>query len=94
MGGMGHPEFHVTLAGWKNFTIPLYPGNYVAHKLKAMHDDSKSVFPESVYSTETQADNRWKSMTKADFIPLEEIRRKSRRDENEVSVKLDWLHLN
>ena len=90
--GMNNPEFQVTLAGWRDFPIPLYPGNYVAHKLKAMHDDSKSVFPESVYSTKTQANNRWKSMTKTDYIPLEEIRSKARRaenfNENKVGVKL------
>ena len=68
------------MAGWRDFTIPLYPGNYVAHKLKAMHDDSKSVFPESVYSTKTQANNRWTSMTKADYIPFQEIRRKAQAD--------------
>ena len=94
---MDHPEFQVTMAGWRDFTIPLYPGNYVAHKLKAMHDDSKPVFPESVYSTKTQANKRWKSMTKDDYIPLEEIRRKARGteklNENQVSVKLGWSHL-
>ena len=56
---------------------PEVPGNYIAHRIKLIHDDSQSIFPESVYSSQTQLKNRWKSLMHSDYVPMEELRRRA-----------------
>ena len=82
-----HPVIHLSLPKWKSEPITMYPGNFFAHKLKEIHDDSRSVFPESVYSTASQARNRWTSLTKIDYLPMEQLREKALQKEKERARK-------
>lgn len=53
-------------------------GGYIASELKKIHDDSMSVFPESVYSVEgARRQTRWKSTMHSDFIPISELQAQS-----------------
>ena len=52
---------------------PMRPfGNILASEIKVIHDDSQSVFPESVYSNVISRRNRWKSMYSSNYYPLTE----------------------
>ena len=48
----------------------LLSGNHLASGLKRIHDDSASVFPESVYTSVDSENNRWRSLYDSEFIPL------------------------
>ena len=46
------------------------PGGFIASELKKIHDDSVSVFPESVYNGEGRRQARWATTMKTDYIPI------------------------
>ena len=52
------------------FFKQLFIGNHLASGLKRIHDDSASVFPESVYTSVDSENNRWRSLYNSEFIPL------------------------
>ena len=86
-----HQVLHLSLPKWKCPEITMYPGNYVAHKLKEIHDDSRSVFPESVYSTASQVQNRWKSLTRTDYLPIEELQERALQKERHKPLGVSQL---
>ena len=45
------------------------PGNVRSLEIKGEHEDSKSLFPESVYSTDSQRRGKWTKMYDVNFIP-------------------------
>ena len=48
------------------------PGNFYAANIKSIQDDSRSVFPESVYSGITGRRKRWSSTYENHYIPRQE----------------------
>ncbi|KAK2167937.1 hypothetical protein LSH36_22g08014 [Paralvinella palmiformis] len=51
------------------------PGNILAHKLRYVMEDSRSIFGKSVYSSQQAKENRWTSIVKTDFVHLTELPR-------------------
>ena len=48
------------------------PGNFYAAGIKEIQDDSRSVFPESVYSDPFGRRKRWTTTYDKDYIPRQE----------------------
>ena len=48
------------------------PGNFLAANIKAIQDDSASVFPESFYSTGSTRKQKWLSTYEKDYFPRQE----------------------
>ena len=61
------------------------PGGFIAAELKKIHDDSMSIFPESVYSMEGgRRRARWKSTMHSDFIPIERLRERAEKKQQKL----------
>ncbi|CAD5121260.1 DgyrCDS9791 [Dimorphilus gyrociliatus] len=66
-----------------NFTDDnMIPGNFLASQLKAIYNDSSSLFCQSVYSNPKHKKTRWASLYHTDFIPLMEQKPTSVRSDN------------
>ncbi|KAK2190720.1 hypothetical protein NP493_73g05064 [Ridgeia piscesae] len=45
------------------------PGNFIALNMRLVFDDTRSLFPASVYSQKIKKLNRWRSLYSSDFMP-------------------------
>jgi len=60
---------------WEKQCIQNPPGNTLGAGVRAIHEDTKSIFGQSVYSSDKAKARRWKSTYKGDFSPLAELRK-------------------